>query len=99
MARNPQLRAQFFVSRAGVAMPKAPPLSTRLRRAIFKRDGGRCGYCGVRVSLFRPPFSFTSDDVRHAHIDHIFPRSRGGQNDPDNLRLACVSCNESKAAD
>ena len=34
----------------------------------------------------------------NAHVDHILPRRRGGQNDEENLRLTCVSCNTSKGA-
>jgi len=31
------------------------------------------------------------------HIDHIYPRIRGGANDPSNLRLSCPTCNISKS--
>lgn len=41
-----------------------------------------CGYCGkIGVALT---------------LDHIVPRSRGGTDEPDNLILACWSCNSSK---
>lgn len=98
MPRNPKLRARFFVTTNAVAIPKAPPLTTLQRRAIYERDGGRCRYCGVAVSFRRPRPSILSD-IRHAHVDHRIPRARGGQNDPGNLALACMHCNESKAAD
>lgn len=29
---------------------------------------------------------------------NVIPRSRGGQNNPENLRLLCESCNSSKGA-
>lgn len=29
-------------------------------------------------------------------IDHILPRSRGGTNDPWNLRAACSACNQAR---
>lgn len=51
------------------------------RQAIFRRDGHRCQYCGARGSLT---------------IDHVHPRSRGGQDTWENLVAACVSCNLKK---
>lgn len=40
-----------------------------------------CAYCGSSQSLT---------------IDHVFPRARGGADDPDNAVWACRSCNSSK---
>lgn len=51
------------------------------RRAIFARDQGRCGYCG------------RAGDT----LDHIVPRSRGGEHTWTNLVLACKTCNQRKA--
>jgi hypothetical protein len=31
------------------------------------------------------------------HIEHVVPRGRGGNSDPENLSLACPSCNLHKA--
>jgi 5-methylcytosine-specific restriction endonuclease McrA len=97
MAR-PQLRARFFITPDGVAVEKAPPLKSDERRAIFHRDGWSCAYCGVRVTLYRYQSPWLSD-TKPGAVDHVFPRARGGQNDPSNLRLACERCNASKGAD
>ncbi len=51
------------------------------RRAILARDGGRCVYCGASA----------------ATIDHVVPRSRGGQHSWDNVVSACHRCNHVKA--
>jgi 5-methylcytosine-specific restriction endonuclease McrA len=51
------------------------------RRAIFARDGGHCVYCGT---------SATS-------IDHVMPRSRGGDHSWENVVSACHRCNHVKA--
>ena len=51
------------------------------RQNIFKRDGFRCGYCGTR------------DDLT---LDHILPKSRGGQDTWHNLVTACQKCNTYK---
>ncbi|SOD66308.1 5-methylcytosine-specific restriction endonuclease McrA [Streptomyces zhaozhouensis] len=51
------------------------------RRALFARDGGRCAYCGGVATS----------------VDHVIPRSRGGQHAWDNVVAACRSCNHIKA--
>ena len=59
------------------------PLS---RRNIYLRDGNICQYCGRR---------FPTSELS---IDHVVPRSRGGQNTWTNLVCACTTCNSRKAA-
>ena len=51
------------------------------RRAIFARDGGRCVYCAAPATS----------------IDHVVPRSRGGQHVWDNVVSCCRRCNHQKA--
>ncbi|MCX7981082.1 MAG: HNH endonuclease [Bacteroidia bacterium] len=51
------------------------------RQNIFKRDGFRCGYCGTTRTLT---------------VDHIVPRSQGGDDSWENLITACESCNRRK---
>jgi 5-methylcytosine-specific restriction endonuclease McrA len=55
------------------------------RRNIFKRDHFTCQYCG------RQPGS------EELTIDHVLPRSRGGQSTWENCVLACLECNHRKA--
>lgn len=94
----PSLKAAFFVSIDGTAICKAPPLTFKERRVVFERDGGVCGKCLRQVRLggrYDTPFD---SGPRCGEIDHILPRSRGGQNDGANLRLLCKSCNAQKGA-
>jgi 5-methylcytosine-specific restriction endonuclease McrA len=53
-------------------------------RELLRQTGRVCFYCSTALTRF--------------HIDHFIPLSRGGSNFPDNLRLACQSCNCSKGA-
>lgn len=62
------------------------PIGKSLRFEIFARDGFICQYCGQR-----PP------DVV-LELDHIHPRSRGGDDDPINLLTSCFDCNRGKRA-
>ena len=50
------------------------------RRAVFVRDGHRCQYCGENAE----------------NIDHIVPRSRGGEHVWENVVAACRPCNTRK---
>ncbi|MEL6671335.1 MAG: HNH endonuclease [Bacteroidota bacterium] len=61
--------------------------SKKARKAfIEKRASGCCEYC-LSQSRFSPdPFT----------IEHIFPRSKGGNDDYSNLALACQGCNNRK---
>lgn len=52
-----------------------------IRSFIFERDGFACTYCGIDESL---------------HCDHVVPKSKGGDESPNNLTTACKSCNLSK---
>jgi 5-methylcytosine-specific restriction endonuclease McrA len=50
------------------------------RRAVLDRDGQLCVYCGIRADT----------------IDHVRPRSRGGQHIWTNVVAACARCNHRK---
>jgi 5-methylcytosine-specific restriction endonuclease McrA len=52
------------------------------RKNLFRRDGFRCQYCGRKDVLLT--------------IDHMVPKSRGGEDSWDNLIAACKSCNTIK---
>jgi len=55
---------------------------------IAERDGWWCWVCGGAIEPEAPV-----DSPWRASIDHVVPRSRGGGNDPPNLRLAHRRCN------
>lgn len=55
------------------------------RRLVYERAGGYCEYCRT----------FELSIGQAMHVDHIDPNAG---NNPDNLCLACPSCNLSKGA-
>jgi hypothetical protein len=61
-----------------------PRLPMPTRRGIYERDAGRCAYCGKDIS----PEAST--------LDHVLPRSLGGQSTWENLVNCCVRCNQRK---
>lgn len=94
---QPSLAATFFCAPDGTIVLKAKPVGEALRGKIYRRDGGVCKECSSPVSRFgntNSPFQTKPP----AAVDHIFPRARGGQNNEENLRLLCISCNASKGA-
>jgi 5-methylcytosine-specific restriction endonuclease McrA len=54
------------------------------RRNIFARDHNQCQYCGKK---------FPTTELS---LDHVVPRSQGGQSTWDNIVCACVGCNVRK---
>jgi hypothetical protein len=59
------------------------PIPDQVRARVFARGGSRCAECG------------SPDDLT---LDHIYPWSRGGSDDEDNLRALCRPCNSRKRA-
>ena len=51
------------------------------RAALMHRDRNRCGYCGGKAET----------------IDHVVPRSRGGEHSWENCVASCAPCNHRKA--
>jgi 5-methylcytosine-specific restriction endonuclease McrA len=83
--------AEFHSERANVPVPRVLRLNHYVRvpfrssvpltrRAVFARDHGRCQYCG------RPA----------ENLDHVMPRSRGGEHSWDNIVASCRPCNARK---
>jgi len=57
------------------------------RLALYIRDSFTCAYCGRDLK---------SLDPSEVTLDHLLPRSAGGDNDATNLITACRSCNSSR---
>jgi 5-methylcytosine-specific restriction endonuclease McrA len=65
-------------------MVKIPLHGRRLSRiGIFVRDNHTCQYCGTYSKKLT--------------LDHVTPRSKGGQHEWNNVVSACSSCNHKKA--
>src|SRR5579871_470762 len=62
---------------------------------VYDATRGRCHVCGRKVY-----FTNHGKRLRRGawHVDHVVPRVRGGTNQRDNLRAACVPCNLAKGA-
>ena len=58
------------------------PIPREIVDAVYKRDGGRCVYCGSTQNL---------------QLDHIIPFSKGGATTLENMQLLCQKCNVEKS--
>lgn len=56
-------------------------VSSTVRKAVWKRDKGRCVRCGGKENI---------------QFDHIIPISKGGSSTVENIELLCQSCNIEK---
>lgn len=52
-------------------------------QAQYTRQKGTCFYCGKELG-------------KKYHVDHVMPLAKGGSNGPENLVVACPTCNLSK---
>lgn len=69
----------------GILFPEAgkrPPIPKDVVDAVWRRDGGKCVYCGSTENL---------------QLDHIIPFSKGGATTVENLQLLCQKCNLQKS--
>lgn len=63
------------------------PISQEIKREVLKRDQYKCQNCGREL------------DLQTAQINHIMPLSKGGTDQPSNLRAVCPKCNMLKVID
>ncbi|MFT4049222.1 MAG: HNH endonuclease [Solirubrobacterales bacterium] len=79
--RSSITRPSVIRLRAYVRIPYQSLRRKITRRAVFARDGWECQYCGRRGSLT---------------MDHVIPRSKGGDTSWENVVACCAGCNRRK---
>jgi len=60
------------------------PISGSVRYEVLRRAKFKCELCGI------------SADEKNIEVDHIFPKSFGGNDDLSNFQALCYSCNAAK---
>lgn len=55
---------------------------------VSRRSNSKCNSCGISISV-----------LRKAHLHHIKPLSKGGDNSLENLELLCADCHMDKHPD
>jgi len=59
------------------------PIPSSVKKAVWKRDGGKCVICGSEVEI---------------EYDHIIPIAKGGSSTIQNIQILCKKCNRKKSA-
>ncbi|MEA2299370.1 MAG: hypothetical protein QOF77_2306 [Solirubrobacteraceae bacterium] len=68
---------------AGDLEAARPGIPVEVKRAVWRRCGGRCAECGADSLL---------------EFDHVIPLAMGGSGGERNLQLLCAECNRAKGA-
>ncbi len=58
----------------------------KLKQLTYTRANGLCEYCKSPANISSQPFV----------VEHVFPKSKGGQSNPVNTALSCQGCNNYK---
>lgn len=76
--------------------PKPQPafartISKETRAFVLDRNGFTCQMCGAAAG---EPHPYDTSRKTRLHIGHILDKSKGGNDEPSNLRAICSICNE-----
>lgn len=66
-------------------------ISKETRAIVLDRNGFTCQMCGAVAG---EPHPYDPTRKTRLHIGHIIDKSKGGNDDPSNLRAICSICNE-----
>lgn len=66
-------------------------ISKETRAVVLERNGFTCQSCGLAAS---DPDPFHPSRKIRLTMGHIVDKSKGGSDDPSNLRAICTNCNE-----
>jgi hypothetical protein len=69
----------------------ARDISKEVRSIVLDRNGFTCQMCGAVAGEEHP---YDPSRKTRLHIGHIIDKSKGGTDDPSNLRALCSVCNE-----
>lgn len=69
----------------------ARTISKETRAYVLERNGFTCQMCGAVAG---EPHPYDPTRRTRLHIGHILDKSKGGSDDPSNLRAICSVCNE-----
>jgi len=66
-------------------------ISKETRAYVLERNGYTCQMCGLAAGDKDP---FHANRTIRLTMGHILDKSKGGKDDPSNLRAVCTNCNE-----
>ncbi|MEW6431870.1 MAG: toxin TcdB middle/N-terminal domain-containing protein [Myxococcota bacterium] len=85
--------------RAGKAFTRAGKTQVKAENAAAHGGQTTCTNCGQRTVPGQQSRAGVTPPGNETHVDHIIPRSKGGNGSPDNGQVLCRDCNLRKGAD
>lgn len=76
-AAHPEKMREWASKRKNAYLQRLPYGTVK---RLIEYQGGLCVFC-------------KKDITKHYYLDHIFPISKGGKHEPENLQILCQSCN------
>jgi 5-methylcytosine-specific restriction endonuclease McrA len=90
--RNDLKPGQYLLESADRVLHLVPrSISKETRAWVLERNGYTCQMCGLAAG---DPDPFNPDRKVRLVMGHIIDKSKGGSDDPSNLRAVCTNCNE-----
>jgi 5-methylcytosine-specific restriction endonuclease McrA len=74
---------------SGAAIPASRYIPADIKRAVWQRDGGRCGFEGTQGRCTETGF---------LEYHHVVPFADGGETSASNLELRCRAHNQHEAS-
>jgi 5-methylcytosine-specific restriction endonuclease McrA len=89
-----------FYKKKAIPGPSKVAVARRFGAIPGQTTPADCAYCGANGEIWWP-LTYTGKVGSHMvtsglEFDHVYPESRGGTSDPENLTLACRPCNRAK---
>ena len=81
---NTNKNRQYINYRRAMKKNQIGFISNNIVEILLDKQNKLCNYCQVILEKY--------------HLDHIYPLSKGGLHDDDNLQLLCPSCNMKKGS-
>ncbi len=82
---------QYLLETAKPQPAFARGISKETRAYVLDRNGFTCQMCGAAAG---EPHPYDSTRKTRLHIGHVIDKSKGGNDEPSNLRAICSICNE-----
>jgi len=97
IAATPMQRNSTSDDRAGKDFTKKGKETVIEQNKDQNKGQTRCSNCGTETVPGQQSRKGVSKPANETQVDHIIPKSRGGQGRPDNGRVLCRKCNQEKS--
>jgi hypothetical protein len=83
--------------RAGLPFTRKGKVAVKTENAERNDGKNRCENCGVEAVPAKQHQKGVTPPKNEAQVDHVVPRAKGGEGEPDNGQVLCRDCNIKKS--